>query len=96
MEKLLTAHGGTAVHPRNGVKIASAVHNEAVHVGVYVHVLEDAFASPRIRPLLLAAHGGTAGHRGASIASAVMMSDPHICQKQLFTNVGISSTDPAG
>ena len=29
VEKLLTAHGGTAVHPRNGVKIARAVHNEA-------------------------------------------------------------------
>ena len=54
VEKLLTAHGGTAVHQRNGVKIASAVHNEAVQVGVYGRIRlrkSDQSPAPR-RPWL--------------------------------------------
>ena len=50
--------------PRNGPRIASAIRDEADHVGVH-------FKIQIIRPLLLTAHGGAAGHRGASIASAV-------------------------
>ena len=50
-EVALTEHGGTAGHPRNGAKIASAVRDEADHVGCRVHVVEElavAFASPSI------------------------------------------------
>ena len=75
-----TAYGGTVRHTGSGVKIASAVRDEANHVGVHVHAVEDTFASPRIRPLLLAALGDTAWHsrNGPRIANALRDEADHV------------------
>ena len=58
------------MHPRNGPRIASAIRDEADHVGVHVRVVEK----------LLTAHGGTAVHprNGPRIASAIRDEADHV------------------